>query len=99
LQEAGIPAAVVNTIDRALSDPQVLHRGMITEVRDADGTTVRLLGNPVKLGRSANAEHRFPPHLGQDTWTVVSELLDLSDEEIAELSASGAVPETETHAR
>lgn len=42
---AGVPAGPVNTVDRVLVDPHVLHRGMVV----SDGQRP-LLGNPVKTG-------------------------------------------------
>jgi crotonobetainyl-CoA:carnitine CoA-transferase CaiB-like acyl-CoA transferase len=45
LWAAGVPGGPVNTIDRVLRDPQVLHRGMVA----GDGERT-LLGNPVKTG-------------------------------------------------
>jgi CoA:oxalate CoA-transferase len=52
LWAAGVPSGPVNTVDRVLSDPQVLHRKMVV----SDGER-RLLGNPVKTG----AEDTFTP--------------------------------------
>jgi crotonobetainyl-CoA:carnitine CoA-transferase CaiB-like acyl-CoA transferase len=45
LWEAGVPSGPVNTVDRILGDPQVLHRGMVV----GDGVR-KLLGNPIKTG-------------------------------------------------
>ena len=98
LQAASIPAAVVNTVDRTLSDPQVLHREMVVEVEDEGGERARLLGNPIKLSRSSKTGHSFPPHLGQDSWDVISDLFGLSDNEVDEMAASGAIPERKVYA-
>ena len=45
LWAAGVPSGPVNTLDRVLSDPQVLHRRMVV----SDGER-RLIGNPIKTG-------------------------------------------------
>ena len=45
LWAAGVPSGPVNTVDRALHDPQVRHRGMVV----SDGER-ELLGNPIKTG-------------------------------------------------
>jgi CoA:oxalate CoA-transferase len=45
LWAAGVPGGPVNTVDRVLRDPQVLHRGMLA----SDGVRP-LLGNPIKAG-------------------------------------------------
>jgi crotonobetainyl-CoA:carnitine CoA-transferase CaiB-like acyl-CoA transferase len=52
LWAAGVPSGPVNTVDRVLGDPQVLHRRMVV----SDGER-RLIGNPVKTG----SEGRFTP--------------------------------------
>lgn len=67
LWQAGVPAGPVNTVDRVLSDPQVLARGMVA----SDGVRT-ILGNPIKTGE---ADHFFPaPALGQHNLEVLGEL-------------------------
>src|SRR5690606_762478 len=58
---AEIPAAVVNTLDRSLSDAQVLHRGMVLKMFDADGNLASVPGNPIKLSRNALTQNSHPP--------------------------------------
>ncbi|MGE3936611.1 MAG: CaiB/BaiF CoA transferase family protein, partial [Rhodospirillaceae bacterium] len=55
LQDAGIPVAEVNNLKDALDNPQVRHRDMVLEIAAADGTQVRVVGNPVKMSRSERA--------------------------------------------
>jgi CoA:oxalate CoA-transferase len=91
LRDAGIPVAQVNTVEGALADPQVRQRNMVVQVSGEDGITMDLLGNPVKLSRSGEVQHRFPPHLGQDTREVLTDMLGLSDEEIGHLLGASVV--------
>jgi crotonobetainyl-CoA:carnitine CoA-transferase CaiB-like acyl-CoA transferase len=67
LWAAGVPGGPVNTVDRVLSDPQVLHREMVV----SDGVR-SLLGNPVKTG--APDVFRPAPRLGEHTAEVLGEL-------------------------
>lgn len=89
--EASIPVALVKSVPEALVDPQVLHRDMVITMRDSDGTEVTVLGNPVKVERSARAEHRFPPALGADGVEVLREFGGFDDAAIGELLDRGIV--------
>ncbi len=91
LQAADIPAAPVNTVDRALADPQVRHRNMVVAARHRDGDALPLLGNPIKLSRTACEAVGWPPELGEHTRPVLQELLHLMPQEIATLEAGGVV--------
>jgi len=91
LQAAEVPVGVVNTLDRSLNDPQVLHRGMILDIPGPDGLSVKVAGNPLKMSGNAHAQHRFPPQLGQDTHEILSQRLGLSTAEIDRLLAAGVL--------
>lgn len=83
--EKGIPSGPINTFDRALADPQMLHRNMVVEVGHPLGGSVKQPGNPIKM--SAMPEETFspPPLLGQHTHQVLEELLGYPKEKIEEL--------------
>jgi crotonobetainyl-CoA:carnitine CoA-transferase CaiB-like acyl-CoA transferase len=86
-----VPAAPVNNLDRAFAEPPVAERGMIVEYDHPDVGTVRLPGNPIRMSGMEGTISRPAPRLGEHTNTVLGNLLDLSDEEIARLRAAGAV--------
>ncbi|HEX6511517.1 MAG TPA: CoA transferase, partial [Chloroflexota bacterium] len=52
LWQAGVPAGPINTIDRVLRDPQVLHRQMLTSLSRPHpiAGTQPVLGSPIKVG-------------------------------------------------
>ena len=91
LREAEVPVGVVNTLDRSLSDPQVLHRGMVLDIPGPDGLNVRVAGNPLKMSGNDHSEHRFPPRLGQNTRDVLTAELGLSVPEIDALVKAGVL--------
>ena len=91
LSAAGVPAGRINTLDRVLSDPQVLHRQMVVEVDHPTAGALKLLGVPYKFSRTPATVKSAPPLLGQHTDEVLRTLLGYSEEEIAELRACGAV--------
>ena len=89
-----IPVGVVNTLDKALSDPQVAHRKMVVELEDAVGQNrIRVAGNPVKFADMPEEAHVYPPGLGADTRSVLHELLGMPDEQLDELFRSSVLTE------
>ena len=91
LRAAEVPVGVVNTLDRSLSDPQVLHRGMVLDIPGPDGLNVRVAGNPLKMPGNDHTTHRFPPRLGQDTLDVLSTELGLTRAEMDTLIKAGVL--------
>jgi crotonobetainyl-CoA:carnitine CoA-transferase CaiB-like acyl-CoA transferase len=91
LEAARIPCAPVNKFSQALSDAQVLHRNMVVDLQHPNGSTTKGPGNPIKLSRSNEESFAPAPALGQHTDQVLSELLGMSEQAIAELKQKGAV--------
>jgi crotonobetainyl-CoA:carnitine CoA-transferase CaiB-like acyl-CoA transferase len=85
LEAEEIPVGVVNTLDRVVSDPQILHRDMVLNLESADGRRSGVMGNPIKFKDAAAEARNYPPDLGADTSAVLHEVLDLSRENIDEL--------------
>ncbi|MEP7198291.1 MAG: CoA transferase, partial [Chloroflexota bacterium] len=67
LLEAGVPAGRINTVNRALNDPQVLHRQMVVAVEHPTAGALKLLGVPYKFSETPAAVKTAPPTLGQHT--------------------------------
>lgn len=65
LDAAGIPAGRILTVDQVYASPQVAHLGLIEAVEHPELGTLRLPGSPLQYGRSAKADVRPPPALGQ----------------------------------
>jgi crotonobetainyl-CoA:carnitine CoA-transferase CaiB-like acyl-CoA transferase len=91
LEEMRIPCAPVNRFSQALSDPQVLHRNMVVELRHPNGKSTRGPGNPIKLSRTGGESYSPAPAIGQDTDAVLSRLLGYEPGRVAQLKAKGAV--------
>lgn len=89
--KAGIPVGMVNTLDLALASPQVLHREMVVELEDGNGSSVKTLGNPIKLSRNPRGADSFPPALGEHTTDILRTVLGKSSSDIDDLLASGIV--------
>ncbi|TDR89154.1 CaiB/BaiF CoA transferase family protein [Enterovirga rhinocerotis] len=91
LERDGIPVAVVNTLDRVVSDPQILARGMVAELAAEDGRRTRVIGDPLRFASASKTTPRYPPALGEDSDAVLRDVLGLGPEEIAGLRETGVV--------
>jgi crotonobetainyl-CoA:carnitine CoA-transferase CaiB-like acyl-CoA transferase len=87
---AAVPAAVVNTLDRSLSDPHVLHRNMVLTMRGQAGENLRVAGNPLKFFGEGEPSYPYPPRLGADTHEILQSVLGFSYDQIAALAHDGA---------
>ena len=65
LDEAGIPAGRILSLDRVYASPQVAHLGLIEEVEHHALGRLRLPGSPLRYGRSVGGPVRPPPRLGE----------------------------------
>ena len=91
LEREEIPVGVVNTLDRAMNDPQLRHRDMIVDLSDGAGRSVRVTGNPIKYESSPAEPRHYPPALGANTTSVLRELLDLGPDDVARLLHEKAI--------
>jgi crotonobetainyl-CoA:carnitine CoA-transferase CaiB-like acyl-CoA transferase len=86
-----IPAAPVNDLKHALSDPQALARNMTVKVALADGSFVEEPGNPVKLSETYEDVYASPPQVGEHTRAVLREFLQLDESKLRQLSADNVI--------
>ena len=82
LEEAQVPCGPINTLVQVYADPHVIARGAVESVTRADGETIRLAANPLRLSSTPPATRAAPPLLGQDTDAVLRELLGASDADV-----------------
>nr|WP_312860549.1 CoA transferase [Mesorhizobium sediminum] len=88
LEREEVPVGVVNTLDRVVNDPQILHREMVLAL-ERDGVGAKVMGNPVKLAEAMRAEHHYPPALGADGDNILRDILNLGEDELADLRSKG----------
>jgi formyl-CoA transferase len=85
LGEAEIPCGPINTIDRVLSDPQILAREMVVEMEHPAVGKFKLVGSPMKLSETT-VQYRFPPPLlGEHTREVLRDILKYDQDKISRL--------------
>jgi len=90
LDEARIPCAPINTIDKVVKDPQILAREMIVEVEHPVAGKIHIPGVPIKMSATPGSIESPAPLLGQHTDEILKEF-GLSSEDIAELRAKNAL--------
>lgn len=91
LGRESVPCGPVNTVDRVVTDPQVLARKMVVEVDHPTQGRFPVIGNPIKCLAMEEAQIQSPPMLGQHTEEVLKRLLGYSEEAIRELRRAGIV--------
>lgn len=74
LDEAGVPAAPINTIDQVFADRQLQHRGMLQHLPHSLGGTVPQVVSPIRLQDAPLRFDRAAPLLGEHTEEVLREL-------------------------
>ncbi len=82
LEEAGVPCAPINTVDRIVNDPQIKAREMMVEVTHPVAGKLKMAGPPLKMSKTPGSV-RFPaPTLGQHTNELLREMFGWDTETI-----------------
>lgn len=90
LRKAGIPCGPVNTIDKVVSNAQVLHREMLIEIEHPVAGKIKVPSIPVKLLETPGTIRLPPPILGQHTEEVLKKM-GYSMTDIQELRRDNAI--------
>ena len=88
LQAAGVAAHPVATSPALCADPQLAHRGHFVTIDHAVHGPLTVEGTRFRFSRTAPTAYRAAPTLGQDTFTVLADLLGYDGDRIAELAAA-----------
>jgi crotonobetainyl-CoA:carnitine CoA-transferase CaiB-like acyl-CoA transferase len=91
IHKAGVPAGPINTLDRVLSDPQVLAREMVVKIDGPDKDQIKAIGNPLKMEKTPVRTFTRPPHLGEHTREILTDLCGYARERIDTLKQKGAI--------
>jgi crotonobetainyl-CoA:carnitine CoA-transferase CaiB-like acyl-CoA transferase len=87
LQQAGVRAGAVLTGAEMLQDPHLRARGYYQEVEHARAGKQTLRVAPYTLSETPPIIHKPAPSLGEDTESVLREVLDLTDQDLQDLAA------------
>ena len=97
LRDAGVPAAAINTVAEALEAPLVDERGLIRPAPHSTLGPVPTLVSPMRLGLTPTVDPVAAPVLGEHTASVLTDVLGLDPERIAQLTSSGVVSDGVRH--
>jgi len=89
--EIGIPSAPINSIDRVMTNPQVVARGMRQTMTHPTSGEIPLLGSPLNIPTAPTVLRYPPPLLGEHTQEVLAELVGATPEQIAAWREKGVV--------
>ncbi|GAC1574556.1 MAG: CaiB/BaiF CoA-transferase family protein [Candidatus Dormibacteria bacterium] len=91
LEAHAIPCAPVNTLKQAFAEPQLLANGMVRAVDHPSIGRLTQMGAPYRMGGDTLPIRRPPPLLGEHTEEVLSEILGLTTDELAQLKQAGTI--------
>jgi crotonobetainyl-CoA:carnitine CoA-transferase CaiB-like acyl-CoA transferase len=98
LDKASVPATRIFTIEDIFRDPHYRARQAIIEAPDQHLGSIAMAGVVPRLSETPGAVRHTGRDVGQDSRSVLRELLDLSDGRIDELAQAGVVTTRETAA-
>ena len=84
LGEAGVRYAEVRDYDAAAADLGTWENGYLAEATGDDGSTRKVVGNPIRMGRTPLAPGAVAPEIGEHSWEVLREA-GFTDDEIGEI--------------
>ena len=89
LQDAGVPAGPVQSVEEALYNEQTDARGSVETIDDPDRGEVPVIEHPLKYGTAESGFESPPPELGENTREVLA-AAGYSEAALDDLEARGA---------
>ncbi len=90
-EDAGIPCGPVMNFEEIFKDPHVLAREQLVEVEHPTAGKIKMTGIPIKFSATPGEVRTAPPLLGEHTDEVLKTNLNINEDEIARLKASGVI--------
>lgn len=87
LRTAGVPAGLVLNATEVLADEHLQARGYFRYLEHVEAGVRAYDGSGFKLSETPNEPTRAAPLLGEHNWEVASEILKLTEDEVADLIA------------
>jgi len=86
---AKVPVGVINNLEQAFQEPQVIAREMLVEMNHPQREKLKVIGSPIKLSRTPVEYKTAPPLLGEHTQVVLGRIV--SPEKLDELKKKGVI--------
>ena len=86
---AKVPVGVINNLEQAFNEPQVIAREMLVEMQHPQREKLTVVGSPIKLSRTPVEYRNAPPLLGEHTQTILGRII--SPAKLEELKAKGVI--------
>jgi CoA:oxalate CoA-transferase len=80
LEDAGLPCAPINSIDKIVNDPHIKARDMIVEVEHPVAGHLKMAGVPVKMSLTPGKVEYHAPLLGQHNAEILKEMFGWDQE-------------------
>lgn len=91
LEAAKVPCGPINTIAQVFADPQVQAREMRRTLSHPHAGEVPVTANPIRMRTHDTTASKAPPRLGEDTASVLRDVLGLPDTELEDLQKAGVI--------
>ena len=91
LEKVGVPCGPINNLEQVFDDPHIQSRGARQEVEHPEAGVLPTVANPIRLSESPITYDCAPPVLGQHNADVLTGLLGMDADEIAELKEKGII--------
>jgi len=91
LQDAGVPASVVQNSPELIKDPQLKHMDHFLELPHHEGGNTVIEGARIHFSRSKNRRDTSAPTFNRDMMYVLNEVLGYEHEKIGELLVAGVL--------
>jgi formyl-CoA transferase/CoA:oxalate CoA-transferase len=86
----GVPATIVNKLDKVVAHEQVAARDMIVEMQSPSAGPIKMAGLPIKFSQTPGSLRSAPPALGAETRAVLARA-GYSAAEIEHLAKAGTI--------
>lgn len=89
IHAAKVPVGLINNLEQALKEPQVVERQMLIDMHHPQRTNLKVIGSPIKMSRTPVEYKYAPPQLGQHTDEILSRVV--SQDRLKALRSKGIV--------
>lgn len=91
LQDCGVPAHRLVSIEEFAKDPQIVARGHLVELQHSVSGMMAIEASPFLFNRTPARYVRPAPNFGRDNISILRDILGYSEHKVAELEKTGAL--------